>query len=398
MQTILGAGGPIADELARALHHAFTHEIRLMSRHPSKVNPTDELVAADLTDAAATSRAVAGSDVVYLTAGLPMDSQLWEEKFPAMMRNTIAAVKEHGAKLVYFDNTYTYAGTPEPQTEETAFAPNGRKGAVRGQLATMLLDEMRAENVEALIGRAPEFYGPGKTRSWTNALVFDRIRAGKRPFVPVSATTRRSLIWTPDASRALALLGNTPDAFGKTWHLPIDQNRLTYRQMVDIASETTGRKIGCTVLPRAVFAAGAHFVPALREANELLPRYRGDNIFDTSRFAQRADSTGCRNTLIVRVCGGTRSRGISGAGGCASTVASGSGDQTEAAVAGASEVPPGCRVSVLGSDSAGIAGRGSGSCHRRGPCGRDALVPPAWWDAPVHAADAVRALPQLHRA
>ncbi|CAL8899769.1 hypothetical protein KVA01_03030 [Kocuria varians] len=127
MQTILGAGGPIADELARELHRHHTHEIRLVSRHPSRVNDSDELVAADLTDAAATSRAVAGSDVAYLTVGLPMDSALWEEKFPVMMRNTIAAVKEHGAKLVYFDNTYMYAGTPEPQTEATAFAPNGRR-------------------------------------------------------------------------------------------------------------------------------------------------------------------------------------------------------------------------------------------------------------------------------
>ncbi|CAL8899771.1 hypothetical protein KVA01_03040 [Kocuria varians] len=151
----------------------------------------------------------------------------------------------------------------------------------------MLLEEMAAGTVEALIGRAPEFYGPGKTKSWSNVLVFDRIRAGKRPFVPVSASTRRSLIWTPDAGRALALLGNTPDAFGQTWHLPIDQNRLTYRQMIEIASQVTDRKIRYTVLPRAAFVAGARFVPALREANELLPRYRGDNLFDTSRFAER---------------------------------------------------------------------------------------------------------------
>ncbi|RLZ02311.1 NAD-dependent epimerase [Kocuria tytonicola] len=287
MQTILGAGGPIADELARELHREFTHDIRLVSRHPSLVNDTDELVAADLTDAEATSRAVAGSDVVYLTVGLPMDSGLWEEKFPVMMRNTIAAVKEHGAKLVFFDNTYMYAGTPESQTEDTAFAPNGRKGAVRAEIAALLLKEMETGTIDALIGRAPEFYGPGKTKSWTNTLVFDRIRAGKRPFVPVSASTRRSLIWTPDASRALALLGNTPDAYGQTWHLPIDQDRLTYRQMIEIASQVTGRKIRYTVLPRAVFVAGARFIPTLREANELLPRYRGDNLFDTSRFAER---------------------------------------------------------------------------------------------------------------
>lgn len=287
MQTILGAGGPIADELARELHRSFTSNLRLVSRHPRQVNGSDELVAADLTDPGSTERAVAGSDIVYLTVGLPMDSSLWEEKFPVMMRNVIDAVKTHGTKLVYFDNTYMYPGTTAPQTESTSFVPNGRKGHVRAELANMLLAEMDAGTIEAVICRAPEFYGPGKTKSWTNSLVFDRVAAGKRPFVPVSATTKRSLIWTPDASRAMALIGNSPDTYGQTWHLPIDQNRLTYRQLIDLASTITGRKISYAVLPMWLFKLGSRFNSMLAEASELLPRYRGDNIFDTSKFAAR---------------------------------------------------------------------------------------------------------------
>ncbi|WP_232786050.1 MerR family DNA-binding transcriptional regulator [Shewanella algae] len=31
---------------------------------------------------------------------------------------------------------------------------------------------------------------------------------------------KRSLIYTPDASRAMALLGNTQDTYRQTWHLP----------------------------------------------------------------------------------------------------------------------------------------------------------------------------------
>ena len=53
--------------------------------------------------------------------------------------------------------------------------------------------------------RAPEFYGPGKTQSFTNALVIDALKAGKKPRVPVRDDTRRTLIWTPDANRALAI-------------------------------------------------------------------------------------------------------------------------------------------------------------------------------------------------
>lgn len=287
MQTVLGAGGQIADELARELHRSFTHGIRLVSRNPRAVNPTDELVAADLMDAEATAAAVAGSEIVYLTVGLPIDSALWEQRFPVMMANTIAACERHGAKLVFFDNTYMYPRTATPQTEDTAFAPVGRKATVRAALAEHLLTEMAAGRIDALIARAPEFYGPGRTQSLTNTAVFQRIRDGKRPIVPLSAHTKRSLIWTPDASRAMALLGNTPDAFGQTWHLPIDPDRPTHAGLVALASEVTGRRIRYAVLPAWAFRLAARANPSVRESLELLPRYAVGNIFDSSKFAAR---------------------------------------------------------------------------------------------------------------
>lgn len=287
MQTVLGAGGPIGEELVRELHRHFTSEVRVVSRKPERIDPADELVAADLMDPDETDRAVAGSDIAYLTVGLPMDSELWETRFPVMMRNVIDACAAHGTRLVYFDNTYMYPGSPTPQTESTAFAPNGAKGEVRALLATMLLEAMAEGRLEAMICRAPEFYGPGKTKSLTNSMVFDRIREGRRPVVPVSARTRRSLIWTPDASRAMALLGNTDDAFGDTWHLPVDRNRLTYAQMIGIAEQVTGRRIRYAVLPELAFRVGGRVSKEMGEVGELLPRYRGDNVFDCTRFLER---------------------------------------------------------------------------------------------------------------
>lgn len=304
MQTILGANGQIAEELTRYLHDHATEDIRLVSRKPRKVHDTDQLFPADLTDADATAAAVAGSDIAYLTVGLPIDSTLWEQQFPLMMANTIAAIRKHGTKLVFFDNTYMYPRTSTPQVEDTPFQPVGRKATVRAQIATMLLDEMRAGRVEALIGRAPEFYGPGKTKSLTNSVIFDRINQGKRPLVPVSAHTRRSLIWTPDASRGLGLLGSTPDAYGQTWHLPTDPNRLTYQQMIKIAAEITGQTIHHTTIPEAAFAIGGLFNPAVKEASELLPRYRDDNIFDSTKFADRFpdfDTTSYRDGITQLV-------------------------------------------------------------------------------------------------
>ncbi|WP_233525156.1 NAD(P)H-binding protein [Pseudoalteromonas sp. NC201] len=106
MQTILGANGQIGSELARALKKDFTSNIRLVSRTPKKINATDELLSANLLDGSQTQKAVAGSEIVYLTAGLPIDTNMWVEQFPIMMRNVIDACAKHNAKLVYFDNTY----------------------------------------------------------------------------------------------------------------------------------------------------------------------------------------------------------------------------------------------------------------------------------------------------
>ena len=287
MQTVLGANGQIGEELTRYLHDNVTDDIRLVSRKPAKLHVTDQLHSADLMDADATVDAVAGSDIAYLTVGLPMDSALWERQFPTMMANTIAACKKHGTKLVFFDNTYMYPRTSAAQVEDTPFQPVGRKATVRARIANMLLGEMQAGAIEAVICRAPEFYGPGKTKSLTNSAVFDRMKQGKRPMIPVDAGTKRTLIWTPDASRGMGLIGNTPDAYGQTWHLPTDPERLTYAQMIGIASGMSGRDVGYTTVPEIAFKVGGWFNPALKEASELLPRYRHDNIFVSAKFAER---------------------------------------------------------------------------------------------------------------
>lgn len=287
MQTILGANGQIAEELARELYRNYTKDIRLVSRNPKRLHETDQLFPANLLDAHATGKAVEGSEIAYLTVGLPMDSRLWEEQFPVIMQNVIDAAKKHHCKLVFFDNTYMYAKTSEPQTEESPFVPAGRKSAVRAILAEMVLNEINNKTLEAVICRAPEFYGPGKTQSITNSLIFFRIRQNKKLKVPLNDSVKRSLIWTPDASRAMALIGNTPDTFNQTWHLPCDDSRPTYKELIQLASKVYGRDLEYSVVKLWQFKIGGLFSKKLKELQELLPRYQQDNIFISDRFKKR---------------------------------------------------------------------------------------------------------------
>ena len=114
MTTILGAGGPIGNELAKILA-ASNRPFRLVGRNPRPV-AGGELFAADLADKEQTIRAVAGSTVVHLLAGLKYNLEVWQDLWPQIMANTIEACKRAEAKLLFFDNVYMYGRVAGPMT------------------------------------------------------------------------------------------------------------------------------------------------------------------------------------------------------------------------------------------------------------------------------------------
>jgi nucleoside-diphosphate-sugar epimerase len=157
MVTILGAGGVIADELVKELAAHSTEPIRLVSRNPELLPGAAEAVSADLAILDDTVRAVSGSRIAFLVVGLKYDVKVWRRLWPRIMRNAIEAAKRAGAKLVFFDNVYMYGKVDGPMTEETPFRPCSKKGEIRAEIASMLLDEMKSGSLSALIARSADF-------------------------------------------------------------------------------------------------------------------------------------------------------------------------------------------------------------------------------------------------
>ncbi len=285
MITILGAGGAIASELVPLLvDHG--EPIRLVGRHPRIRPGATELVAADLTDRDATVRAVAGSRIVFLVVGLPYDVRVWQELWPRIMRNTMEAVKQAGARLVFFDNVYMYGSVDGPMTEETPFRPTSRKGELRAAIATMLLDEIHSGSLTALIARSADFYGPNARNGVPNVLVIDRLARGQRALWPVKDTAKHSLTFTPDAARGLMLLAAHEGAWNQTWHLPTAPDPPTGRQFVELAAGALGVSPRYRVLSRPMVWAGGWLDRTVRETKEMLYQYDRDYLFDATKFTR----------------------------------------------------------------------------------------------------------------
>jgi nucleoside-diphosphate-sugar epimerase len=260
--------------------------VRLVSRKPQPTTTGVESVAADLLNADAVRDAVEGCEVAYLTAGLTYKTQVWKEQWPVIMSNAINACAATGCKLVFFDNVYSYGPVNGPMTEETPEHPTAEKGKVRAQIARMLWDAVKAGQVNGMIVRSADFYGPETPLSFTEAMVFQRLRKNKAPQWMASADVLHSLTYTPDAGRATALLGNTPDAYGQLWHLPTAP-AITGRAFVELANKAAGTTHSVQVLGKTMLRIVGWFVPVVKEGMELIYQSDRDYVFDSSKFSRR---------------------------------------------------------------------------------------------------------------
>ena len=284
MQTILGAGGSISIELAKSLKN-FTEEIRLVGRNPEKVNETDQLLKADLTNREQVFKAIDGSDIVYLTVGLEYSIKMWEKLWPPLMQNVIDACILYKAKLVFFDNVYAIGGDfVKHIKEDSPVSPTSKKGEVRAQVDLMLLDQMNAGKIQAIIARAPDFYGGNIDKSMLMTVIYKNFLEGKKAQWLFNAKVRHSYIYVPDAGKATALLGNTPAAYNQIWNLPTDRRSLTAEQWVSLFAKEMGRSDNYTLIQAWMVRILGLFIPFMKELYEMRYQFDREYFFDSTKF------------------------------------------------------------------------------------------------------------------
>ncbi|MFC6099902.1 NAD-dependent epimerase/dehydratase family protein [Olivibacter domesticus] len=286
MQTILGSGGAIGTELAKTLR-SYDQHIRLVSRTPQPVDPSDELFVADLCNAEDTEKAVAGSSVVYLCVGLKYDIKVWREKWPIIMQNTINACLKHKAILVFVDNVYMYAVSAlKHMTENATTNPISKKGQVRQGIIKMLFDAINEKNLQACVARSADFYGPGIKNSILLELVYNNLKNDKTALWQQSKNKIHSFTYTPDAAKAIALLGNNPKALGQIWHLPTAKEKLTGQEWINLLASHLHKKPKLLVLPEWLLKIMGIFSPLMKELEEMSYQYKYDYYFDSSKFEE----------------------------------------------------------------------------------------------------------------
>lgn len=281
--TILGAGGPVANALQKELSSSGDR-IRLASRraiHTTKSRT--EWMSTNLLDRAQVLAAASGSDILYMCAGLRYDKKVWAAEWPVIMDNLIAAAKDSGARLIFFDNVYMYGRVQGAMTENSPYKPNSVKGAVRARIAEALQNELAKGTVRGSIARAADFYGSESLNSFLDSTVLAKYAAGKKAMWLSKPSTLHSFTYVPDAGAAMALLGSHPESDGQVWHLPTAP-AMTGHQFLQMAAQVFGQNPKAMAVGKGMISFMGLFNKMMKETAEMWYQYDSDYVFSSAKF------------------------------------------------------------------------------------------------------------------
>ena len=300
-QTILGAGGPIGIELAKALT-AYTTDIRLVSRNPKKVNQTDTLFPADLTKKEEVLKAVEGSHITYVAIGFAYNTRTWKENWVPFIQNVVDACIKHNSKLVFFDNVYAIGGNNVNHiTENSPISPTSKKGEIRAEVDRIILKNMESNNLQAIIARSPDFFGgTARQTSVIMNLVYDNLIKDKKAQWFCNAKLVHTMGYVPELAKGTAMLGNTPEAYNQIWNLPTDANRITGEEWINLFAKELGKDNKFTVLPNWMVKGFGLIVPVMKELAEMNYQYDREYFFDSSKFNNYFKFTPIPHSVAVK--------------------------------------------------------------------------------------------------
>jgi len=180
---------------------------------------------------------------------------------------------------------YMYGQVEGKMTEETPYFPSSIKGEIRATVANMLINEMKHNNLQAIIARSADFYGPYSSNSSVMYfLAIDKLMKNKKAQWLANDTKLHSFTYTMDCAKALNLLWNKVECYQQVWHMPTQSPALTGKEYIKLIANELGMESDYMVLKKWMLRMGGLFDKTVFESLEMLYQSENDYQFDSSKF------------------------------------------------------------------------------------------------------------------
>ncbi|MED4780572.1 SDR family NAD(P)-dependent oxidoreductase [Brevibacillus choshinensis] len=217
--------------------------------------PQDILAAAD------------DADVLFHCANVPYNEMA--DRLLPLGESVMEAAKQKNLKVVAIDGIYPYGRRQmEKVTEEHPKQPHTKKGKVRLAFEQMLFSS-RWNNVQTMIARLPDYYGPTANQGSYLGSTLEAIAEGKPAFFIGNMLIPREYVYLPDAATMVVELASRDHAYGQNWNIP-GTGTIAGRDIVRIARKASGHKKSVIPLGRVGLSLLGLFVPVMKEVVEML--------------------------------------------------------------------------------------------------------------------------------
>jgi nucleoside-diphosphate-sugar epimerase len=238
-QHVIFGTGPLGRWTADALRK-MGKSIRMVNRSGKMVDPLDgvEVIASDAYDVDKNIELTRDATAIYQCA--QPHYYEWVEKFPPLQKAILEAAIANRSRLVVGDNLYMYGQFSGTLTEDFPIKPNTIKGKVRAQMAQDFMNAHASGKVQAVIGRASDFFGPYDT-SLTGYAIEPAVK-GKTVNLLGRMDQPHSFTYIKDFGRLLAELGTNDSALGQVWFAPTNPP-ITQAEFLKFIESDLGRPV-----------------------------------------------------------------------------------------------------------------------------------------------------------
>ncbi len=280
LHIVFGASGALGSAI---VHHLLAEglPIRAVARNVERATDVlpdgTDIVQCDATDGTSVIAAAHEASVIY-------NCMYVGDQMKEVAGNLLAAARETGAKLVNPSNGLVYGPLQQvPASEEHPQKPTSRRGALRKEIDSMLMEAHDKGEIQVVIPRLATFYGAHVAGTFM-AGVFDAARAGHKALWFGKLDQPHDLVYLPDAAAACVLLATNEEAYGQAWHVP-GANPMTGGEFITKVYQAFGKPVKMTSRGRTFFQLAGVVAPRIRDMVEVLYQFEQPFVLDGSKFA-----------------------------------------------------------------------------------------------------------------
>jgi nucleoside-diphosphate-sugar epimerase len=208
---ILGVNGHIGQAVARAFVDNGW-DVTGMARTDKHKVPGVRFVAGDSDSVEDMRRAIGDAPVVVNALNLPYHQ--WDKgRMEAQMSRVVAALGTTGRTVLFPGNIYNFSGSDRRVTPDLEQQPQTPRGAIRVRVEQLFEAAAARGDIQAIILRAGDFYGPGSSNDWFDLAMFREVKKGRVATMGAPGIGH-SWAYLPDLARAFEALASMRATLG----------------------------------------------------------------------------------------------------------------------------------------------------------------------------------------